>query len=143
TPGGGAAVNPIGWVYEVCRRPASGDQCRRQKAELRPVASVARGDVRSSGLRRVTRRVGLAVPPSASSHRTCGYEQSPREFEESSKPPALTSRDSTSSQRFPGVPATIVLEPSARVRLRLSFPKRCEDRPRDLRWLAPRGRRDD
>jgi FtsP/CotA-like multicopper oxidase with cupredoxin domain len=26
-PGGGAAVNPMGWVYEICRRPASGDQC--------------------------------------------------------------------------------------------------------------------
>ena len=26
-PGGGAAINPVGWVYEVCRRPVSGDQC--------------------------------------------------------------------------------------------------------------------
>jgi FtsP/CotA-like multicopper oxidase with cupredoxin domain len=26
-PGGGAAINPTGWVYEVCRRPASGDDC--------------------------------------------------------------------------------------------------------------------
>jgi len=26
-PGGGAAINPVGWVYEVCRRPASGDRC--------------------------------------------------------------------------------------------------------------------
>jgi L-ascorbate oxidase len=25
-PGGGVAVNPLGWVYEICRRPASGDQ---------------------------------------------------------------------------------------------------------------------
>jgi L-ascorbate oxidase len=26
-PDGGGAVNPVGWVYEVCRRPASGDYC--------------------------------------------------------------------------------------------------------------------
>ena len=26
-PGGGAAINPLGWVYEICRRPASGDDC--------------------------------------------------------------------------------------------------------------------
>src|SRR5262249_19081245 len=26
-PGGGAAINPIGWVYEVCPRPASGNDC--------------------------------------------------------------------------------------------------------------------
>jgi L-ascorbate oxidase len=25
--GGGAAINPLGWVYEICRRPASGDRC--------------------------------------------------------------------------------------------------------------------
>ena len=25
--GGGAAINPIGWVYEICRRPATGDRC--------------------------------------------------------------------------------------------------------------------
>src|SRR5262249_31286043 len=25
--GAGAAVNPIGWVYEICRRPASGARC--------------------------------------------------------------------------------------------------------------------
>jgi L-ascorbate oxidase len=24
---GGAAINPTGWVYEICRRPASGDRC--------------------------------------------------------------------------------------------------------------------
>ena len=27
TPPGGSAMNPIGWVYEVCRRPASRDSC--------------------------------------------------------------------------------------------------------------------
>ena len=26
-PRGGAAINPTGWVYEICRRPASGDDC--------------------------------------------------------------------------------------------------------------------
>jgi len=26
-PGGGATINPTGWVYEICRRPASGDRC--------------------------------------------------------------------------------------------------------------------
>jgi L-ascorbate oxidase len=26
-PDGGATVNPLGWVYEICRRPASGDHC--------------------------------------------------------------------------------------------------------------------
>jgi L-ascorbate oxidase len=26
-PGGGTAINPTGWVYEICRRPASGDRC--------------------------------------------------------------------------------------------------------------------
>jgi L-ascorbate oxidase len=26
-PNGGAPMNPIGWVYEVCRRPVSGNQC--------------------------------------------------------------------------------------------------------------------
>jgi len=26
-PDGGSPVNPIGWVYEICRRPASGDDC--------------------------------------------------------------------------------------------------------------------
>jgi L-ascorbate oxidase len=26
-PGGSAAVNPLGWVYEICRRPESGDEC--------------------------------------------------------------------------------------------------------------------
>jgi FtsP/CotA-like multicopper oxidase with cupredoxin domain len=26
-PGGGAAINPIGWVYEICPRPAAGNQC--------------------------------------------------------------------------------------------------------------------
>src|SRR5262245_45003717 len=25
--GGGAAINPTGWVYEICRRPTSGDRC--------------------------------------------------------------------------------------------------------------------
>jgi L-ascorbate oxidase len=25
--GGGGAINPIGWVYEICRRPATGDRC--------------------------------------------------------------------------------------------------------------------
>jgi L-ascorbate oxidase len=27
-PGRGAAINPTGWVYEICRRPASGDRCQ-------------------------------------------------------------------------------------------------------------------
>ena len=26
-PNGGSAVNPLGWVYEICRRPATGDYC--------------------------------------------------------------------------------------------------------------------
>jgi FtsP/CotA-like multicopper oxidase with cupredoxin domain len=26
-PNGGAPINPIGWVYEICPRPASGNQC--------------------------------------------------------------------------------------------------------------------
>ena len=26
-PDGSAAVNPVGWVYEICRRPARGDHC--------------------------------------------------------------------------------------------------------------------
>jgi L-ascorbate oxidase len=26
-PDGGAAINPVGWIYEICRRPASGDDC--------------------------------------------------------------------------------------------------------------------
>jgi L-ascorbate oxidase len=26
-PDGSAPVNPVGWVYEICRRPASGDHC--------------------------------------------------------------------------------------------------------------------
>jgi L-ascorbate oxidase len=26
-PDGSAAINPLGWVYEICRRPASGDNC--------------------------------------------------------------------------------------------------------------------
>lgn len=26
-PDGSAAINPLGWLYEICRRPASGDDC--------------------------------------------------------------------------------------------------------------------
>jgi len=26
-PDGSAAINPVGWVYEVCRRPAAGNEC--------------------------------------------------------------------------------------------------------------------
>src|SRR5260370_31441867 len=25
--GGGVAVNPVGWAYEICRRPANADDC--------------------------------------------------------------------------------------------------------------------
>jgi L-ascorbate oxidase len=34
--GGGAVINPIGWVYEICRRPATGDVRTKNLVALMP-----------------------------------------------------------------------------------------------------------